>query len=80
MFFELGLALSVKPVLDRESWNPPEVADVAGNQGEVMGERDRGYPKVGLIEPLASSLKSRTKRSVYVRSLLVEREDRDRVG
>jgi hypothetical protein len=49
-------ALTVEPVLDGQAGNTGEVADIAGDQRQVMGEGDRGDAEVGLCEGLSVRL------------------------
>ena len=56
------------------------MADVAGHQNEVIGQRDGGYPEVGFAEPLAGRLEPGAKWTVDLCGIFVEGEDGDGVG
>ncbi len=75
-----GPNASDEPVLDVQTGDAGEVADVARDQGEVAGEGDRGDAHVGLVEAPTLRLQPGAKRPVDLRGGFVERQHGEGAG
>jgi hypothetical protein len=66
---------SVEPILDRQSRNALEMTDITSNQGQSVGQSDRCYAEVGLIEPPSGRFEPGPERTVYLSGILIEGQD-----